>query len=190
MLSDTALMVTGGAFAVIVGGVWALHRRALANQEAQQAPARRPPPPVAPMRTNDPAFDLSPHVRAPSGHGPARGGEARANVRGAGALDGARDAAPDGARRAGRDDAVTLAQARIEAQVIRAAVEDALGRLVDVYGPEYVDAFYARRVRRNVAPYRQLAASAANPATARATLRQANAAEAALQGVASAVLRQ
>lgn len=79
------------------------------------------------------------------------------------------------------------AQTRIETLVLRAALEDALEHLVEVYGEEYVDAFHARRIRRNVEPYRKMVAASDDPAIVQDGLRQATEAEEALKKVVTAV---
>lgn len=168
MLSDTALIVTGVAFVSILGGAWALRRRAHSGPAAFKAPVTVREPGVRgdalqeKMLQEESLQKKVQQERAWS-HTPA-------------AAAGGRDGGPAGSR-----------QAEMETLVLRAAVEDALERLVDVYGPEYLDAFYARRVRRNVEPYRRLVEVAGDTAMARESLRQAAAAEQALQSVVAAV---
>lgn len=41
----------------------------------------------------------------------------------------------------------------VEALVLSAGLEDSLCHLVEVYGPEYLDTFLERRIRRNVRPF-------------------------------------
>lgn len=192
MLSDSALLITGAALAAIVGGALLLRRRTLAAPPTSAvagrsvAPAAQvePQPPVATQPMPEPAAygaHLAPGepwrgsttVRRAGGDsaapfsadpaGPAAGGPV-ARAPGGGAGGGA-------------------GQSRIEALVLRAALEDALEHLVEVYGEEYLDAFYARRLRRNVDPYRELVAAASDPAVSQQGLRQAAEAEEALRKV-------
>lgn len=78
-------------------------------------------------------------------------------------------------------------QSKIETLVLKAALEDALGHLAEVYGPDYLDAFQARRIKRNVEPYRKLMSSTEDAAVASQGLRQAAEAEEALALVVAAV---
>ncbi|MGV2978824.1 hypothetical protein ACERNI_01270 [Camelimonas sp. ID_303_24] len=146
MLSDSALLVTGAAFAAILGGAWYLHRRALGETRA--------PAPTAPVVVREPAASVAPAVA------PLTGGPVRPGVAG---------------------------QSKIETLVLKAALEDALEHLAEVYGQEYLDAFHARRMGRNVEPYRKLMAAVDDPAMAGQGLRQAQEAEDALNAVIAAV---
>lgn len=146
MLSDTALLVTGAAFAAMLGGVWLLRRRTLVEPTAPAAHVR----PVSAAAT--PSISSTPSLLAGEAVGP--------------------DAS---------------AQSKIEALVLKAALEDALEHLAEVYGPEYLDAFHARRMGRNVEPYRKLVAAVTDPARASQGLRQAQEAEDALNAVIRAV---
>jgi len=155
MLSDTALLVTGAAFAAILGGAWLLRRRTLAGPQA----------PAAYIASKAPAAHVAPANRAPQPP--------------------VSPASPFMAGEAAKFDAP--AQSRIEALVLKAALEDALEHLAEVYGPEYLDAFHARRMGRNVEPYRKLVAAVNDPARASQGLRQAQEAEDALNAVVMAV---
>ncbi len=146
MLSDSALLVTGAAFAAILGGAWFLHRRTLADAHV---PA---PPAAAAVRVTAPS--VQPAVAPLAGSAVKIG-------------------AP--------------AQSKIETLVLKAALEDALEHLAEVYGQEYLDAFHARRMGRNVEPYRKLMSAIDDPAMASQGLRQAQEAEDALNAVIAAV---
>ncbi|MFC0283458.1 hypothetical protein ACFFJB_07540 [Camelimonas abortus] len=169
MLSDTAMMITGLAFAAIAGGAWLLRRRAMADaarpaQPAQAArPVVRPSPPFA--GAGGAAFP-DPGVTAPAHSQPAMAAVARA---------------------AARVPAAARGTERAEAQALRAALADALEHLAEIYGVEYLDAFEARRMRRNITPCREMAAAATDPELARTGAEQADRAEKALRGVVAEV---
>lgn len=150
MLSDTALFVTGVAFASILGGAWWLRRRSLAAPPVHEPPSavvraasERPAVAPAPVSTVTPVETLA--------------------------------------------HATPQSQSKIETLVLKAALEDALGHLAEVYGPDYLDAFQARRIKRNVEPYRKLMSSTEDASVASQGLRQAAEAEEALALVVAAV---
>lgn len=195
MLSDTALLVTGLAFVSILGGAWALHRRTL-PKSAAPSPAMSAPAMSAPVMSAQTALQSAPFAAAPS---PSTMAASVATAQTAAYADagGAPQTAAKAAIAAGQTAAMpkpppagaatSRAQAKIETLVLRAALEDALEHLVEVYGEEYLDAFYERRLRRNVVPYRKQMASSEDPVVAQQGLRQAAEAEDALKRAVSAV---
>ncbi len=67
----------------------------------------------------------------------------------------AADAGPTEARPPGRDGAQaggSVSPPGAEVLVLRAGLEDCLCHLVELYGPDVLDSFLERRLRRNIAP--------------------------------------